>query len=84
MGKTAKEKKNIKNYKDLQYGGAKMELTLQERRIRRLKSIEELRAKYPEGQRSALMDDFLNGIFLTEVDKRLLKKLKKLGIVEEK
>lgn len=54
-----------------------MELTLQERRIRRLKSIEELRVKYPEGQRSALMDDFLDGVVLSEEDKRLLKKLKR-------
>lgn len=55
-----------------------MDQTEQER------SIQELREKFPEGQRSALMDDFLDGVDLSAEDKILPKKLKKLGVVEEK
>ena len=46
--------------------------------------VQELREKFPEGQRSALMDDFLDGVALSAEDKVLLKKLKKLGVVEGK
>lgn len=42
------------------------------------------RAKFPEGQRSALMDDFPDGVDFSAENKILPKKLKRLGVVEEK
>lgn len=43
------------------------------------RSIQELRVKYPEGQRSALMDDFLDAVDLSTEDKILPKKFEKIG-----